>query len=159
MLPAQHIRNRSLQYPPLISPFVGEKTLVSGMSFGLSSASYDIRIAQSLTIKPGEFKLASTLEYFYIHDDLCAVVHDKSSWARRGLAVQNTLFDPGWNGYATLELSNHGKEILAIYAGDPICQIVFHLLVEPTELPYSGKYQNQINQPVPAIEETGMQKS
>ena len=81
-------------------------------------------------------------------------MHDKSSWARRGIAVQNTLFDPGWSGYATLELSNHGQEIVTITAGDPIAQIVFHMLDQATEQPYQGKYQDQEAGPQPARLET-----
>jgi dCTP deaminase len=126
----------------MISPFV-ERDVARGMSFGLSAASYDVRIAESVTISPGEFVLASTMERFCIPDDVLIVAHDKSSWARRGLAVQNTVFDPGWRGYATLELTNHGRSCLAILAGDPIAQIVCHLLTEATTQPYSGKYQDQ----------------
>ena len=133
----------------MISPFV-EHGIVRGMSFGLSAASYDVRIAESVTIYPGEFVLASTMERFCIPNDVLMVAHDKSSWARRGLAVQNTIFDPGWRGYATLELTNHGKEPLDILAGDPIAQVVCHLLTEPTAQPYSGKYQDQEAGPQPA---------
>ena len=126
----------------MIWPFV-ERDVVRGMSFGLSAASYDVRIAESVTIYPGEFVLASTMERFCIPNDVLMVAHDKSSWARRGLAVQNTIFDPGWRGYATLELTNHGRSSLTILAGDPIAQVVCHLLTEPTTQPYSGKYQDQ----------------
>jgi dCTP deaminase len=126
----------------MIWPFA-ERDVVRGMSFGLSAASYDVRIAESVTIQPGEFVLASTMERFCIPNDILIVAHDKSSWARRGLAVQNTIFDPGWRGYATIELTNHGRSSLAILAGDPIAQVVCHLLTEPTTQPYSGKYQNQ----------------
>jgi dCTP deaminase len=126
----------------MISPFV-ERDVVRGMSFGLSAASYDVRIAQSVTIDPGAFVLASTMERFDIPNDVLIVAHDKSSWARRGLAVQNTIFDPGWRGYATLELTNHGTETLTIQRGDPIAQVVCHLLTESTTQPYDGKYQDQ----------------
>src|SRR5262249_21848268 len=149
ILPAQEIRRRCASSTPMISPFV-ERDVVRGMSFGLSAASYDIRIAESVTIDPGEFMLASTLERFDIPSDVLIVVHDKSSWARRGLSVFNTVFDPGWRGYATLELTNHGKEALDILAGDPIAQVVCHLLTEPTSQPYSGKYQDQEAGPQPA---------
>ena len=57
--------------------------------------------------------------------------------------MQNTIFDPGWRGYATLELTNHGRSPLTILAGDPIAQVVCHLLTELTSRPYSGKYQDQ----------------
>lgn len=97
--------------------------------------------------------------------DVAGSVKDKSTWARRGLAVQNTWIDPGWEGYLTLELSNHhfafrgpprwlrrqrdewrkdmAGKTLVIAAGMPIAQIVFERLDEPTELPYRGKYQRQ----------------
>jgi dCTP deaminase len=133
----------------MITPFV-EHGIVRGMSFGLSCASYDIRIAESVTIHRGEFIRASTLERFDIPTDVLIVVHDKSSWARRGLSVFNTVFDPGWHGYATLELANLGKETLTILAGDPIAQVVCHLLTEPTTQAYAGKYQNQEAGPQPA---------
>jgi dCTP deaminase len=126
----------------MIWPFV-ERGVVRGMSFGLSAASYDVRIAENVTIDPGEFILASTIERFDIPHDVLLVVHDKSSWARRGLAAQNTVFDAGWRGFATLELTNHSRETLVILAGDPIAQVVCHLLMEPTAQPYSGKYQDQ----------------
>jgi dCTP deaminase len=142
ILPAQEIRRRCASSAPMIAPFV-ERGVVRGMSFGLSAASYDVRIAESVTIHPGEFVLASTVERFCIANDVLIVAHDKSSWARRGLAVQNTVFDPNFRGHATIELTNHGKSSLAILAGDPIAQVVCHLLVEPTTQPYSGKYQDQ----------------
>jgi dCTP deaminase len=142
ILPAQEIRRRSTSLTPMIAPFV-ERGIVRGMSYGLGPASYDIRIAENMIIEPGEFALASTIERFDIPDDVVIIVHDKSSWARHGLAVQNTLFDPGWRGYATLELSNHSGEALTIVAGDPIAQVVCHLLTEATCQPYAGKYQDQ----------------
>jgi dCTP deaminase len=126
----------------MITPFI-ERDVIRGRSFGLSAASYDVRIAESPILDPGEFFLASTMERFDIPNDVLMVVHDKSSWARRGLAVQNTIFDPGWRGYATLELTNHGEETLDILAGDPIAKVVCYLLTEPTTQPYAGKYQDQ----------------
>jgi dCTP deaminase len=75
--------------------------------------------------------------------DLAATVRDKSSWARVGLAVQNTYLDPGWSGWLTLEISNNSLDEFIIDAGEPIAQIVFALLDLSTEQPYSGKYQNQ----------------
>jgi len=101
-------------------------------------------------INPGEFVLASTMERFCIPNDVLIVAHDKSSLARRGLAVQNTIFDPGWRGYATLELTNHSKETLNILAGDPVAQVTCHLLTGATTEPYAGKYQDQQAGPQPA---------
>ena len=86
-------------------------------------------------------------------DDLVAFVHDKSSWARRGLSLFNTVIEPGWRGFLTLELVNHSDEMLMVCAGDPIAQIVFMRMEEPTEKPYTGKYQNQKRGPQDAINE------
>lgn len=136
----------------MIIPF-HERTVVNGMSFGLSAASYDVRIAQTCILDPGEFILASTVEQFDMPNGLVGIVHDKSTWARRGIATQNTLIDPGWHGFLTLELSNHSDEQILINSHSPIAQIVFHMLTENTEQPYRGKYQNQQSGPVSAINE------
>ena len=151
ILPAQYIKHLCLTQG-MVVPF-NERTVVDGMSFGLSAASYDMRIAQTCILDPGEFMLASTVEQFRMPNHVLGIVHDKSTWARRGIATQNTLIDPGWHGYLTLELSNHSDKQIAIYSGQPIAQIVFHLLKEPTEQPYNGKYQNQQSGPVSAINE------
>lgn len=139
---------------PLIHPFCA-RTVVRGKSYGLSAASYDVRISRQYRIRPGEFILASTIERVSFPHDVVAFVKDKSSWARQGLAVQNTLIDPGFRGHVTLELSHHGDEgWLDIEAGDPIAQLVFCRLDQPTDIPYSGKYQDQGPDPQPVIFET-----
>lgn len=128
----------------LIEPFVLDKVIArNGMSYGLSSAGYDIRIAEDHSLYGGAFRLGSSMEKFSMPNDLIAIVHDKSSWARRGLCVQNTVIEPGWRGFLTLELSNHGVAPIDIKAGDPIAQIIFHKLDHAVERPYSGKYQDQ----------------
>lgn len=125
-------------------------------TYGCGPAGYDLRLA-SVTkqavidrgemagwwIEPGQFLLASAVEEFQMPDDLLGVVHDKSSWARRGLALQNTVIEPGWRGFLTLELSNHSTKSLFLPRGAGICQVIFHLLDEPTFHPYDGKYQDQ----------------
>jgi dCTP deaminase len=128
-----------------------ERTQHNGSTYGQSYAGYDIRIRESLYLKQGEFSLASTIEHFQIPLNMVAIVHDKSSWARRGIAVQNTVFEPGWRGYATLEISNHGHYVQPIFAGDPIAQVIFHFLSEPLVHGYDGKYQDQPPMPVEAI--------
>lgn len=139
ILPYQEIK----KLPNMITPMV-EKTVVNGMSYGLSHSGYDVRIAESFWMTPDQrFVLASTMEKFQMPTDLVAMVHDKSSWARRGLSLFNTVIEPGWHGYLTLELAYHGDETLRIEAGSPIAQIVFMRLTEPTTNPYAGKYQNQ----------------
>jgi dCTP deaminase len=55
----------------------------------------------------------------------------------------NTVIEPGWRGFLTLELSNNLNEDLEILTGDPIAQILFELLDRPTDQPYTGKYQDQ----------------
>lgn len=126
----------------ILTPFVERQTLF-GMSYGLSTCGYDVRVAEDVQVKPGRYALASTLEHFQMPDNLVAFVKDKSTWARMGLAVQNTVIEPGWRGFLTLELSNHSDYVIGIKAGAPIAQIVFSFLDRPAEQPYSGKYQDQ----------------
>ena len=125
-----------------VSPFC-ERTKFNGMTYGVGPAGYDLRIKEDVSLDPGGFVLASCLEEFSMPGNLLGVVHDKSTWARLGLCVQNTVIEPGWCGYLTIELTNHSKQQLHIKAGTPICQVVFHILDKPTEAPYNGKYQNQ----------------
>ena len=143
ILSAQSIRKRGI-----FSPFM-ERSKAFGMTFGLGPAGYDVRLAEEVEMDPGSFQLASTLEHFDMPLDVLGVVHDKSTLARMGLAIQNTVIEPGWRGYLTLELTNHNniasirKGIIRLKAGSPIAQIVLHQLDEATELPYSGRYQDQ----------------
>lgn len=133
----------------LIKPW-SEREVYMGLSYGLGPASYDFRVAQDLIVEPHGFALCSTYERVKIPNFLAARVCDKSTWARLGLVVQNTHFDPGFEGVPTIELTNHSKRPIEIYKGYPICQFVFEMLESPTEKPYSGKYQNQISMPVEA---------
>lgn len=171
VLSAQSIRrlcegNQPYGQEPMITPFV-ERGVTSGKSFGLSSCTYDCRIAQDLTLEPMPFALierylktgvigpvpristtpyralASTIERFALPASLCGSVLDKSSYARVFITAFNTLLDPGWEGFLTVELVNLGDTIIKFATGDPICQVRFDWLDEPTELPYRGKYQNQ----------------
>jgi dCTP deaminase len=139
VLSAQSIRNLGL-----ISPMM-ERTFhaATKTTFGLSACGYDVRLDQDVRLESGQFSLASTIEQFRMTDDVVGIVHDKSSWARRGLAVQNTVIEPGWIGYLTLELTNHGPWTLDLPRGTPIAQILFHFLDQTTDQPYEGKYQNQ----------------
>jgi dCTP deaminase len=147
ILPSQVIR----KLKP-IKPF-NERTVRSGMSFGLSHAGYDVRIAETMWLMPGMFSLASTVEEFAMPTDLVAFVHDKSSWARRGLSLFNTVIEPGWHGYLTLEMVNNSTDPIRLSSGDPIAQIIFMRMEEPAEKPYSGKYQNQAAGPQGARDE------
>lgn len=137
---------------PMIKPFC-ERTVFEGMTYGLSCAGYDIRVAEEFRIFPHQFVLASSMEKFSMPWDIVGVVHDKSSWARKGLAVQNTILEPGWKGFLTLELTNHRNQQHLVKSGTPIAQIVFHRMDALAEKPYGGKYQNQVRGAVEAIEE------
>lgn len=133
-----------------IDPFE-ERTKAFGMTYGLGPAGYDIRSDQSITIPPGGFKLVSSMEQFDMPADVIAFVHDKSTWARLGLAVQNTVIEPGWRGYLTMELTNHSHNTINIERGMPLAQVIFHQLDQPTTQKYAGKYQDQPAKPVQAI--------
>lgn len=139
-----------------------------GVSYGLGEAGYDIRIKQDITFYRlfglipmvkvvdgnqvsrhlGKFALASAIEKFNMSPSCVAIVHDKSTWARRALSVFNTVIEPGWKGWLTLELVYHGRKKLHIPAGAGIAQVLFHPVQEPAN--YNGKYQNQENKPVAA---------
>ena len=167
ILSAQAIRHYCQKFR-MISPFL-ERTVVNGKTFGLGAAGYDVRVEFEVgnihkftapkAARPGmpafqhTFCLAATLEWFHMPHNVMGVVHDKSSWARKGLTVQNTVIEPGWRGYLTLELIYHGEDELFVFAGDPIAQIVFHQLDRATDQPYQGKYQDQPRGPQEAIEE------
>lgn len=174
ILSAQTIRELStrpytLGKRALVSPFK-ERTVVNGKTFGLSSCGYDVRVEFAVgnmaNFYPAQqfgngqwkrghtFLLASTMERFCLPHNIRGTVHDKSSWIRRGLTVGNTVIEPGWRGYLTLELIYHGEDELVICADDPIAQISFEYLDQDTEQPYTGKYQNQKYGPQEAIEET-----
>ena len=97
----------------------------------------------------GTFTLASAIEEFQMPNNLVGIVHDKSSWARRGLSVFNTVIENGWHGFLTLELVYHGRYSLHIPAGAGIAQVIFHQTMLSAQ--YDGKYQNQPDRPVEAI--------
>ncbi len=132
-----------------IKDMLAEKVKHNGVSHGLAEAGYDIRIKQDVTMTDGHrFTLASAIEEFDMPDNLVGIVHDKSTWARRGLSVFNTVIEPGWKGFLTLELVYHGRHPLYIPEGSGIAQVVFHRTVERAS--YDGKYQNQPDHPVEA---------
>ena len=152
----------------LCSPIVDmekSKMAAHGTSYGLGEAGYDIRVKQDVAFftkgslgpqvmvdgvcSGGRFALASAMERFTMPPNLTGIVHDKSTWARRGLSVFNTVIEPGWEGFLTLELVYHGEEALVIPAGSGIAQVIFHHTIE--EARYTGKYQHQADKPVAAI--------
>jgi len=152
------INNKAfLRNQGIITPYVKEKTVFNGVSHGESVAGYDIRIKQDVTLgkvsvgEPVRFSLASTMEEFNIPNNLVAVLHDKSSLIRKGLMIGNTVLEPGWKGFLTLELFYHGSGIIELKAGQGIGQLLFHQIALPAQ--YDGKYQNQADRPVNSIEE------
>lgn len=119
-----------------------------GNSYGLSACGYDMQIDQDVTIPcDGRLVLASTEEHFSLPADVVGIVHDKSSLARAGLCVKNTVAEPGWRGHLTLELTNTGSQPIELKTGDAVAQVIFHRLDAPTVLPYRGKYQDQARGP------------
>jgi dCTP deaminase len=143
------INGRKLYDARPLTPMASMKLREHGVSYGLAEAGYDLRIKQAITLHPlRRFAIASTIERFEMPENLVAIVHDKSTWARRGLSVFNTVVESGWRGFLTLELVYHGWKPLRIPAGAGIAQAVFHQLSEPRG--YSGKYQDQPDMPVEA---------
>lgn len=150
VLSSQSIRRVHAETGWLVSPW-SEGDLSHGRSYGLSSAGYDVRIAQTLWLWPFWGRLASTIERVRLPADLKADLKDKSTNARMFVTVQNTIMEPGWFGNITLELTRKLPWPVRIKAGTPIGQLVFMKLDEPTERPYGGKYQDQPAGPVAAI--------
>lgn len=163
------VNGRTLLVAAPIADMESTKVSAFGVSYGLGEAGYDIRIKQTIEFFPntekitradgelmekesfnGRFVLASSIERFQMPTDLLGVVHDKSTWARKGLSVFNTVVEPGWHGFLTLELVFKGNEHLIIPAGAGIAQVLFHEL--ENHATYFGKYQGQGDHPVPAIE-------
>lgn len=154
-----------LANPPITVMLTQKHRSPNGVSHGLAEVGYDIRLKQDIhfhngktlgkvhaidgIMSEGHFCLASAIEEFDMPNDLTGIVHDKSTWARKGLSVFNTVIEPGWKGFLTLELVYHGNTELHLPAGTGIAQVVFHKLAQPAQ--YSGSYQNQENRPVSSI--------
>lgn len=166
-------RNTLLNKAPIVD-MLKTKEHNGDTSYGLGELGYDIRIKQQIrffslhgkryvsvtdvdhvnevvktpTERGGRFVLASSMEEFDMPNDLGGIVHDKSTWARRGLSVFNTVIEPGWKGFLTLELVYHGDSELIIPAGSGIAQVIFHRTTDDAQ--YEGKYNNQEDMPVEA---------
>lgn len=168
--------SESIEHKGLITPFLDEKHTFNHpgygpvfkegsdpftLSYGASYAGYDIRMSlhenigesewglEAVRLMPQQFRLVHSIEHFNMTDDVLGKVADKSTLARKGLAVQNTIIEPGWKGYLTLEITNHGDEVIELYHDMPIAQIIFFNLEKSVD-GYKGKYQNQENRPVGA---------
>mgnify|MGYP001040600750 CR=1 FL=1 len=93
---------------------------------------------------PGQFVLATTMEYFELPDNLTAFVEGRSSLGRMGLFIQNAGWvDPGFRGEITLELYNANRCAIELKAGRRVGQLVFAKMDAPAQNPYRGKYQGQ----------------
>ena len=93
---------------------------------------------------PGQFVLATTMEYIELPDNLTAFVEGRSSLGRMGLFIQNAGWvDPGFKGEITLELFNANRCALELRSGRRVGQLVFAQLDEAAKNPYAGKYQGQ----------------
>lgn len=163
------INGSALLWKAPIKNMVGCKVREHGVSYGLGEAGYDIRIRQNIEFvkeqypageewvirvdglwaADGKFVIASAIEEFTMPTNLVAVVHDKSTWARKGLSIFNTVVEPGFEGGLTLELVYHGTDRLIIPAGAGIAQVLFSEIAETAK--YDGKYQHQSVDPVEAI--------
>jgi dCTP deaminase len=180
--PDHWIRKMALE-KRMIEPFVDHQVRQGVISYGVSSYGYDIRVAnefkiftnvysaivdpkhfdpQSMVdfqgdvciIPPNSFALARTIEYFRIPRDVLTVCLGKSTYARCGLIVNVTPFEPEWEGYVTLEISNTTPLPARIYANEGIAQVLFFQADEECEISYAdkkGKYQNQQSIILPKI--------
>ena len=167
----------------MIEPFVDHQVRDGVISYGVSSYGYDIRVADEFkiftnvfsavvdpkkfdpnsmvdfqgdvcTIPPNSFALARTVEYFRIPRGVLSVCLGKSTYARCGIIVNVTPFEPGWEGVVTLEISNTTPLPARIYAGEGIAQVLFFEGDEPCEISYAekkGKYQKQQSIILPKI--------
>ena len=159
----------------MIEPFSENQIAGGVISYGLSSYGYDLRVsnefkiftnvnnaiidpkafdeksfvtveAESVIVPPNSFALARSVEYFRIPRDVLTICVGKSTYARCGIIVNVTPFEPEWEGFATLEISNTTPLPAKIYANEGLCQILFFESDEPCETSYAdrkGKYQKQ----------------
>ena len=159
----------------MIEPFVDHQIRDGVISYGVSSYGYDIRVANEFkiftnvfsavvdpkqfdprsmidfksdtcVIPPNSFALARTMEYFRIPRNVLTLCIGKSTYARCGIIVNVTPFEPEWEGYVTLEISNTTPLPARIYANEGIAQVLFFEADEPCETSYAdkkGKYQHQ----------------
>jgi dCTP deaminase len=167
----------------MIEPFVDGQVREGVISYGLSSYGYDIRVSNEFkiftnvhsavvdpkhfnpksfidfkgdicVIPPNSFVLAQTVEYFRIPRNVLTVCVGKSTYARCGLIVNVTPFEPEWEGYVTLEISNTTPLPARVYANEGIAQVLFFESDEICETSYAdrkGKYQKQQSIVLPRI--------
>ena len=100
--------------------------------------------SDTYVVLPGQFILATTMEYFILPNDLTAFVEGRSSLGRMGLFIQNAGWvDPGFQGEITLELFNANRCAIKLQTGRRVGQLVFAQMDSEALRPYRGKYQGQ----------------
>jgi len=172
--PDSWIRKMSLEHK-MIEPFEENRIREGAISFGVSSYGYDIRVADEFRIfdnskakiidpkkldesdftyfegdiciiPPNSFALARTVEYFRIPRNVLTVCVGKSTYARCGILINVTPFEPEWEGFPTLAISNTTPLPAKIYANEGIAQVLFFQSDDVCEKSYAdkkGKYQKQ----------------
>ena len=168
------IRRMAQEYG-MINPFNDRQVREGVISYGVSSYGYDLRVADefkiftnvnssvvapknfdersfvsvqaaSILVPPNSFALARSVEYFKIPRDVLTICVGKSTYARCGIIVNVTPFEPEWEGFVTLEISNTTPLPAKVYSNEGLCQILFFQGDEPCETSYkdkAGKYQKQ----------------
>jgi dCTP deaminase len=182
VMPDRWIEKMALEHG-MIEPFQASQVKEGVVSYGLSSYGYDIRVADEFkiftnvyttavdpkhfdprsfvefngevcTIPPNSFALARTVEYFRIPREALTICVGKSTYARCGIIVNVTPFEPEWEGFATLEISNTTPLPARIYANEGIAQVIFFRADEVCRVSYAdkkGKYQRQTGITLPQI--------
>jgi dCTP deaminase len=168
------IREQAIHHQ-MIVPFCEKQVAAGVISYGLSSYGYDLRVSDefkiftnvnsaiidpkafdersfvsvrgdSVIVPPNSFALARSVEYFRIPRDVLTICVGKSTYARCGIIVNVTPFEPEWEGFVTLEISNTTPLPAKVYANEGLCQILFFRSDEPCQVSYAdrkGKYQKQ----------------
>lgn len=172
--PDHWIRKMAVEHK-MIEPFIENQVRDRVISYGVSSYGYDVRVADEFkiftnvfgaivdpkqfdpksmvdfvgevcVIPPNSFALARTVEYFRIPRTILTVCIGKSTYARCGIIVNVTPFEPEWEGFVTLEISNTTPLPAKIYANEGLAQVLFFEADEECEVSYAdkkGKYQKQ----------------
>jgi dCTP deaminase len=180
--PDHWIRQMAQQHK-MIEPFADSQVRNGVISYGVSSYGYDIRVADEFkiftnvysaivdpkdfdprsmvdykgevcVIPPNSFALARTIEYFRIPRSVLTICLGKSTYARCGIIVNVTPFEPEWEGFVTLEISNTTPLPAKIYANEGIAQVLFFEADQVCEVSYAdkkGKYQKQQNIVLPKL--------
>jgi dCTP deaminase len=174
---------RMAQEHDMINPYSEKQVSEGVISYGVSSYGYDLRVADEFRIftnvnstivdpkhfdersfvsvnadvaiiPPNSFALARSVEYFKIPRDVLTICVGKSTYARCGIIVNVTPFEPEWEGFVTLEISNTTPLPAKIYANEGLAQVVFFESDEQCEISYKdkkGKYQSQQGIVLPKI--------